>query len=78
MAADLDMDASGGEGWGDDAELQLDEGKFSITKEYVTPNLCVTRLDHINTAVLCELIFLLFHVSLSVRWLHGCPGRIRG
>lgn len=29
MAADLDMDASGGEGWGDDAELQLDEGNFS-------------------------------------------------
>lgn len=28
MAADLDMDTSGGEGWGDDAELQLDEGKF--------------------------------------------------
>lgn len=27
MAADLDMDVSGGEGWGDDAELQLDEGK---------------------------------------------------
>lgn len=26
MAADLDMDAPGGEGWGDDAELQLDEG----------------------------------------------------
>lgn len=31
MAADLDMDAPGGEGWGDDAELQLDEGKFSVT-----------------------------------------------
>lgn len=28
MAADLDMDAPGGEGWGDDAELQLDEGSF--------------------------------------------------
>lgn len=28
MAADLDMDAPGGEGWGDDAELQLDEGNF--------------------------------------------------
>lgn len=27
MAADLDMDTSGGEGWGDDAELQLDDGK---------------------------------------------------
>lgn len=27
MVADLDMDVSGGEGWGDDAELQLDEGK---------------------------------------------------
>lgn len=26
MAADLDMDAPGGEGWGEDAELQLDEG----------------------------------------------------
>ena len=31
MAADMDMDAPGGEGWGDDAELQLDEGKFSLT-----------------------------------------------
>lgn len=30
MAADLDMDTSGGEGWGDDAELQLDEGKFNL------------------------------------------------
>lgn len=30
MAADLDMDTSGGEGWGDDAELQLDEGKFRL------------------------------------------------
>lgn len=29
MAADLDMDAPGGEGWGDDAELQLDEGKWN-------------------------------------------------
>uniref|UniRef100_A0A3Q2WH70 Coatomer subunit alpha n=1 Tax=Haplochromis burtoni TaxID=8153 RepID=A0A3Q2WH70_HAPBU len=28
MAADLDMDTSGGEGWGDDAELQLDEDGF--------------------------------------------------
>lgn len=28
MAADQDMDAPGGEGWGDDAELQLDEGKL--------------------------------------------------
>lgn len=28
MAADLEMDVSGGEGWGDDAELQLDEGKL--------------------------------------------------
>lgn len=33
MAADLDMDASGGEGWGDDAELQLDEGKVSHFEE---------------------------------------------
>lgn len=32
MAADQDMDASGGEGWGDDAELQLDEGIFSLTE----------------------------------------------
>lgn len=30
MAADLDMDAAGGEGWGDDAELNMDEGKFII------------------------------------------------
>lgn len=36
MAADLDMDASGGEGWGDDAELQLDEGKFSDFDEWAT------------------------------------------
>lgn len=35
MAADLDMDASGGEGWGDDAELQLDEGKL-IQKNVLT------------------------------------------
>ena len=27
MAADLDMEAPGGEGWGEDAELQLDEGE---------------------------------------------------
>lgn len=27
MAADLDMDAPGGEGWGEDAELHLDEGQ---------------------------------------------------
>lgn len=32
MAADLDMDVSGGEGWGDDAELQLDEGNSSLIK----------------------------------------------
>lgn len=32
MAADLDMDVSGGEGWGDDAELQLDEGNSNLTK----------------------------------------------
>lgn len=32
MAADLDMDVAGGEGWGDDAELQLDEGKSILTK----------------------------------------------
>ena len=30
MAADLDMDAAGGEGWGDDAELNMDEGKFRM------------------------------------------------
>lgn len=36
MAADLDMDASGAEGWGDDAELQLDEGKHSRMKYYYT------------------------------------------
>lgn len=28
MVADLDMDASGGEGWGEDAELHLDEGIY--------------------------------------------------
>lgn len=28
MAADLDMDAPGGEGWGEDAELHLDEGVY--------------------------------------------------
>lgn len=28
MAADLDMEAAGGEGWGDDAELNMDEGSF--------------------------------------------------
>ena len=30
MAADLDMEAAGGEGWGDDAELTMVEGKFRI------------------------------------------------
>lgn len=35
MAADLDMDAPGGEGWGDDAELQLDEGKFSVSQRVI-------------------------------------------
>lgn len=29
MVADLDMDTSGVEGWGEDAELHLDEGLFS-------------------------------------------------
>lgn len=38
MAADLDMDVSGGEGWGDDAELQLDEGKSSLTKLHWVDN----------------------------------------
>uniref|UniRef100_A0A669DQS4 COPI coat complex subunit alpha n=1 Tax=Oreochromis niloticus TaxID=8128 RepID=A0A669DQS4_ORENI len=33
MAADLDMDTSGGEGWGDDAELQLDEDGFMDAPE---------------------------------------------
>lgn len=28
MVADLDMDAPGGEGWGEDAELHLDEGIY--------------------------------------------------
>lgn len=32
MAADLDMDVSGAEGWGDDAELQLDDGKSILIK----------------------------------------------
>lgn len=30
MAADLDMEAAGGEGWGDDAELTMDEGEFTL------------------------------------------------
>lgn len=30
MAADLDMEAAGGEGWGDDAELNMDEGRFRL------------------------------------------------
>uniref|UniRef100_A0A8C5GEB3 Coatomer subunit alpha n=1 Tax=Gouania willdenowi TaxID=441366 RepID=A0A8C5GEB3_GOUWI len=33
MAADVDMDAAGGEGWGDDAELQLDEDGFMDARE---------------------------------------------
>uniref|UniRef100_A0A671WFX1 COPI coat complex subunit alpha n=1 Tax=Sparus aurata TaxID=8175 RepID=A0A671WFX1_SPAAU len=33
MAADMDMDAPGGEGWGDDAELQLDEDGFMDAQE---------------------------------------------
>ncbi|CAI9558033.1 unnamed protein product [Staurois parvus] len=28
MAADIDVDTVGGEGWGEDAELQLDEDGF--------------------------------------------------
>ncbi|KAJ8268561.1 hypothetical protein COCON_G00137330 [Conger conger] len=35
MAADLDMDAPGGEGWGEDAELQLDEDGFMDAQEVV-------------------------------------------
>lgn len=31
MAADLDMEAAGGEGWGDDAELTMDEGELTFT-----------------------------------------------
>lgn len=30
MAADIDVDTVGGEGWGEDAELQLDEGKADV------------------------------------------------
>lgn len=43
MAADLDMDAPGGEGWGDDAELQLDEGNFIETNLnwFVRPNVFI-------------------------------------
>ncbi|TSL47686.1 Coatomer subunit alpha [Bagarius yarrelli] len=33
MAADLDMDAPGGEGWGEDAELHLDEDGFMDAQE---------------------------------------------
>uniref|UniRef100_A0A8C2ZI24 Coatomer subunit alpha n=1 Tax=Cyclopterus lumpus TaxID=8103 RepID=A0A8C2ZI24_CYCLU len=33
MAADPDMEAPGGEGWGDDAELQLDEDGFMDAQE---------------------------------------------
>lgn len=59
MAADLDMEAPGGEGWGDDAELQLDEGKFSVHKEYFKLDLSVSGLDLIiNTAALYKLIFI--------------------
>lgn len=36
MAADADMEAPGGEGWGDDAELQLDEGTFQCELKNVT------------------------------------------
>lgn len=31
MAADLDMEAAGGEGWGDDAELAMDEGELPLS-----------------------------------------------
>lgn len=49
MAADLDMEAPGGEGWGDDAELQLDEGKFTATKlgiiiNYFNPDLFTEQI----------------------------------
>uniref|UniRef100_A0A8C7Z4R3 Coatomer subunit alpha n=2 Tax=Percomorphaceae TaxID=1489872 RepID=A0A8C7Z4R3_9TELE len=33
MAADLDMEAAGGEGWGDDAELNMDEDGFMDAPE---------------------------------------------
>lgn len=48
MAADLDMDASGGEGWGDDAELQLDEGKFSHFRERAAP---LTLRRHVHRLI---------------------------
>lgn len=47
MAAELDMEAPGGEGWGEDAELQLDEGEppmFSSLNHSVcllSVNMCV-------------------------------------
>lgn len=73
MAADLDMEAPGGEGWGDDAELQLDEGKFSVTQEYFNPDLSVSGLGHIiKTATLYELIFIFFpsfSVSQMASWM---------
>lgn len=34
MVADLDMDTSGAEGWGEDAELHLDEGIYYIKTIY--------------------------------------------
>lgn len=73
MAADLDMDAPGGEGWGDDAELQLDEGKFSVLVAFSER----TGPHYQYSDVVC-LIFLFLHLSVSLRWFHGCPGRIRG
>lgn len=30
LAADIDIDTVGTEGWGEDAELQLDEGKNAV------------------------------------------------
>lgn len=51
MAAELDMEAPGGEGWGEDAELQLDEGEppmFSSLNHSVcllSVNMCVCVSD---------------------------------
>lgn len=73
MAADLDMDTSGGEGWGDDAELQLDEGKFRmiLTNHFLSfifllsffkLSLCCLSLKQLN-------VYLFLFFSQMASWM---------
>lgn len=59
MAADIDIDTVGTEGWGEDAELQLDEGE-SAWAQRECGSLQQAGAD-------CGSV-------LSCRWLCGCCG----